>query len=135
MKLIATGGGSDGNFTSTLGIPTIDGIGPKGGSAHSQIIHDRTLSKSSFLPAVPAGIGLSALIHLFYDIGDQAGNTICIQQLDDIRDLISLFDGQFMETRAFEDADTVFFQQADSRIQVSNPKPQNCVVLHVKRGK
>jgi glutamate carboxypeptidase len=36
MKLIATGGGSDGNFTSALGIPTIDGLGPRGGSAHSQ---------------------------------------------------------------------------------------------------
>ena len=37
MKLIATGGGSDGNFTSALGIPTIDGLGPRGGSAHSQV--------------------------------------------------------------------------------------------------
>ncbi len=36
MKLIATGGGSDGNFTSALGIPTIDGLGPRGGSVHSQ---------------------------------------------------------------------------------------------------
>jgi glutamate carboxypeptidase len=36
MKLIATGGGSDGNFTSALGIPAIDGLGPRGGSAHSQ---------------------------------------------------------------------------------------------------
>ena len=35
MKLVATGGGSDGNFTSALGIPTIDGLGPRGGSAHS----------------------------------------------------------------------------------------------------
>ena len=35
MKLITTGGGSDGNFTSALGIPTIDGLGPRGGNAHS----------------------------------------------------------------------------------------------------
>lgn len=32
----ATGGGSDGNFTAALGIPTIDGLGPIGGNAHSE---------------------------------------------------------------------------------------------------
>lgn len=31
----ATGGGSDGNFTAAIGIPTIDGLGPVGGGAHS----------------------------------------------------------------------------------------------------
>ncbi|MGI6642463.1 MAG: M20 family metallopeptidase [Bacillota bacterium] len=30
-----TGGGSDGNFTSALGIPTLDGLGPVGDNAHS----------------------------------------------------------------------------------------------------
>ena len=30
----ATGGGSDGNFTANLGVVTIDGVGPIGGSAH-----------------------------------------------------------------------------------------------------
>jgi len=30
-----TGGGSDGNFTSALGIPTLDGLGPVGDDAHS----------------------------------------------------------------------------------------------------
>lgn len=30
-----TGGGSDGNFTSALGIPTLDGLGPVGGEAHA----------------------------------------------------------------------------------------------------
>jgi hypothetical protein len=68
------------------------------------------------LLAAPASIGLSALIHLFYDIGDNAGNIICIQQLDDMRDLISLLDGQLTVTRAFEDADTVFFQQPQGRV-------------------
>lgn len=32
----STGGGSDGNFTAALGIPTIDGLGPIGGNAHSE---------------------------------------------------------------------------------------------------
>lgn len=34
-KWVATGGGSDGNFTGALGIPTIDGMGPVGGGGHS----------------------------------------------------------------------------------------------------
>ncbi|CAI9388261.1 MULTISPECIES: M20 family metallopeptidase [Bacillaceae] len=29
-----SGGGSDGNFTGNMGIPTIDGLGPRGGNAH-----------------------------------------------------------------------------------------------------
>lgn len=32
---IATGGGSDASFTSAAGVPTIDGLGPIGGNAHS----------------------------------------------------------------------------------------------------
>jgi glutamate carboxypeptidase len=35
MKLISTGGGSDGNFTAAMGIPTVDAMGPQGGRAHS----------------------------------------------------------------------------------------------------
>jgi len=31
----ATGGGSDGNFTAALGVPTLDGLGPVGDGAHS----------------------------------------------------------------------------------------------------
>lgn len=31
-----SGGGSDGNFTGSLGIPTIDGLGPYGGDAHRE---------------------------------------------------------------------------------------------------
>jgi glutamate carboxypeptidase len=31
----STGGGSDGNFSAALGIPTIDGLGPRSGRAHS----------------------------------------------------------------------------------------------------
>ncbi|HKF52077.1 MAG TPA: M20/M25/M40 family metallo-hydrolase, partial [Candidatus Acidoferrales bacterium] len=35
----ATGGGSDGNFTAALGIPTLDGLGPVGDGAHSPREH------------------------------------------------------------------------------------------------
>jgi glutamate carboxypeptidase len=31
----STGGGSDGNFTSAMGVPTLDGLGPIGDGAHS----------------------------------------------------------------------------------------------------
>ena len=31
----ATGGGSDGNFTAALGVPTLDGLGPAGDGAHA----------------------------------------------------------------------------------------------------
>ena len=53
-----TGGGSDGNFTSALGIPTLDGLGPVGGGAHAR---DEYLLVSS-LPdraSIVAGVLLS----------------------------------------------------------------------------
>ena len=34
-----TGGGSDGNFTAALGIPTLDGLGAVGDGAHSPQEH------------------------------------------------------------------------------------------------
>ena len=35
----STGGGSDGNFTAAIGIPTLDGLGPDGGGAHADSEH------------------------------------------------------------------------------------------------
>jgi glutamate carboxypeptidase len=32
---ISSGGGSDGNFTAALSVPTLDGLGPVGRDAHS----------------------------------------------------------------------------------------------------
>jgi glutamate carboxypeptidase len=40
----ATGGGSDGNFTAALGIPTLDGLGPDGAGAHA--LHEHVLIDS-----------------------------------------------------------------------------------------
>ena len=37
----STGGGSDGNFTSAMGVPTLDGLGPQGDGAHA--IHEHVL--------------------------------------------------------------------------------------------
>jgi glutamate carboxypeptidase len=36
---VSVGGGSDGNFTSALGVPTLDGLGAVGGGAHSPSEH------------------------------------------------------------------------------------------------
>ena len=41
------GGGSDGNFTGALGIPTLDGLGVMGGGAHT---HDEHILVSSLVP-------------------------------------------------------------------------------------
>jgi glutamate carboxypeptidase len=35
----STGGGSDGNFTAALGVPTLDGLGAVGDGAHSRDEH------------------------------------------------------------------------------------------------
>ena len=32
----STGGGSDGNFTAALGVPTLDGLGAMGAGAHAE---------------------------------------------------------------------------------------------------
>jgi len=39
MGEAATGGGSDGNFTAALGVPTLDGLGAVGDGAHSSREH------------------------------------------------------------------------------------------------
>ncbi|MFM2070777.1 MAG: hypothetical protein RLZZ623_1040, partial [Actinomycetota bacterium] len=35
LEGVAVGGGSDGNFTADLGVPTLDGLGAVGGGAHA----------------------------------------------------------------------------------------------------
>ena len=35
LREASTGGGSDGNFTAALGIPTLDGLGAVGEGAHA----------------------------------------------------------------------------------------------------
>ena len=39
----STGGGSDGNFTAALGIPTLDGMGAVGAGAHA--MHEHVVKK------------------------------------------------------------------------------------------
>jgi glutamate carboxypeptidase len=35
----SSGGGSDGNFTAAMGVPTLDGLGARGGGAHADDEH------------------------------------------------------------------------------------------------
>jgi glutamate carboxypeptidase len=39
LEEAATGGGSDGNFTAALGVPTLDGMGAVGAGAHADHEH------------------------------------------------------------------------------------------------
>jgi glutamate carboxypeptidase len=41
LSEVAVGGGSDGNFTAALGIPTLDGLGVVGAGAHADHEHIR----------------------------------------------------------------------------------------------
>jgi glutamate carboxypeptidase len=43
LEEASTGGGSDGNFTAALGVPTLDGMGAVGGGAHA--LHEHCLRK------------------------------------------------------------------------------------------
>jgi glutamate carboxypeptidase len=54
----ATGGGSDGNFTAALGIPTLDGLGAEGGGAHARDEHVLVASLP-FRAALLAGLVLT----------------------------------------------------------------------------
>lgn len=50
----ATGGGSDGNFTAALGIPTLDALGPQGANPHTpdEFIRVASLTERALLVAV-----------------------------------------------------------------------------------
>ena len=54
-----TGGGSDGNFTAALGIPTLDGLGAVGEGAHAvneSILVDRMADRTALLGKLLAGV-------------------------------------------------------------------------------
>jgi glutamate carboxypeptidase len=55
----STGGGSDGNFTAALGLPTLDGIGAVGEGAHAaheSVLVDRLADRVALLAKLTAGI-------------------------------------------------------------------------------
>jgi glutamate carboxypeptidase len=56
----ATGGGSDGNFTAALGIPTLDGMGAVGDGAHAaheSVVIEHLVPRTALLAAMIATVG------------------------------------------------------------------------------
>jgi glutamate carboxypeptidase len=59
LKEAATGGGSDGNFTAALGIPTLDGLGGTGDGAHTRhehVVISELPQRAALLAALMASI-------------------------------------------------------------------------------
>ena len=56
---VLTGGSSDGSYTSSYGVPTLDGLGPIGGRDHSP---DEYLLANSIAPRTALLAGLMATI-------------------------------------------------------------------------
>jgi glutamate carboxypeptidase len=55
----STGGGSDGNFTAALGVPTLDGLGGVGEGAHAlneSILVDRIADRTTLLAGLLSGL-------------------------------------------------------------------------------
>lgn len=60
LSEVAVGGGSDGNFTAALGIPTLDGLGAVGEGAHAlheNIVVDEMPRRSALLAHLIASLG------------------------------------------------------------------------------
>jgi len=56
----AAGGGSDGNFTAALGVPTLDGLGPQGDGAHAlheHVLVDDLSWRAAFLAGLIVSLG------------------------------------------------------------------------------
>jgi glutamate carboxypeptidase len=59
LEEAATGGGSDGNFTAALGIPTLDGMGAVGDGAHAaheSVVIEHLVPRTALLAAMIAGV-------------------------------------------------------------------------------
>ena len=55
LEEAATGGASDGNFTSALGVPTLDGMGAVGAGAHAtheHIVRKHLVPRTALLAAM-----------------------------------------------------------------------------------
>jgi glutamate carboxypeptidase len=57
LEEAATGGGSDGNFTAALGVPTLDGLGAVGEGAHAaheSVMIEHLIPRTALLAALLA---------------------------------------------------------------------------------
>jgi glutamate carboxypeptidase len=65
LEEAATGGGSDGNFTAALGVPTLDGMGAVGDGAHAaheSVVIEHLVPRTALLAAMIAGVEESNLL-------------------------------------------------------------------------
>ncbi|HEX2784972.1 MAG TPA: M20/M25/M40 family metallo-hydrolase, partial [Ilumatobacteraceae bacterium] len=56
---VSVGGGSDGNFTAAIGVPTLDGLGAVGGGAHADheyVLVDTMIDRSRLVAAIVANL-------------------------------------------------------------------------------
>lgn len=63
LKEASTGGGSDGNFTAALDVPTLDGMGAVGEGAHAtheSVLRDELLPRTRLLAAMLYGLNSAA---------------------------------------------------------------------------
>jgi glutamate carboxypeptidase len=59
LEEAATGGGSDGNFTAALGVPTLDGMGAVGDGAHAaheSVVIEHLVQRAALLAAMIASV-------------------------------------------------------------------------------
>jgi glutamate carboxypeptidase len=59
LEEAATGGGSDGNFTAALGVPTLDGMGAVGAGAHAaheHVVKQHLVQRTALLAALLASV-------------------------------------------------------------------------------
>lgn len=64
LEGVAVGGGSDGNFTAALGVPTLDGLGSVGGGAHTDheyIVVERMAERANLVAGLVEAIQQGAL--------------------------------------------------------------------------
>ena len=55
LRAVGVGGGSDGNFTAAVGVPTLDGLGAVGGGAHADhefVLVDTMVQRTRLLAAL-----------------------------------------------------------------------------------
>jgi glutamate carboxypeptidase len=59
LEEAATGGGSDGNFTAALGVPTLDGMGAVGDGAHAaheSVVIEHLIPRTALLAVMIASV-------------------------------------------------------------------------------
>ena len=71
LKEASTGGGSDGNFTSALGVPTLDGMGAVGSGAHAEhesVLIEHLVPRTALLAAMIRRTSFGTVSHLPHSV-------------------------------------------------------------------